>query len=275
MIHLNPMIKITFTFVLVSAMMLAGCRNHKSREIKADYKNLYDRYRVDGSFVLYDQDKETWTFYNKDQYTVPYTPASTFKICNTLIGLETGVIKDENFILRWDGVVRRIPAWNQDQSLATAFRNSTVWYYQELARRVGSHRMKYWLDRANYGNADTSGGIDRFWLSGGLRMTEEQQVDFLRRLHDGRLPFSKRSVDILKKVMILEDTNGYILRAKTGWGIQDSLNIGWFVGYVETKGNVYYFANCIRTADGNNPDFARGRIEIAKEILAGLKITSR
>ena len=114
--------------------------------------------------------------------------------------------------------------------------------------------MKYWLDKANYGNADISGGIDKFWLSGGLRISTEQQIDFLKRLHDNTLPFSQKPMDIVKNIMIAKDTLGYVVRAKTGWGKQDNKDIGWYVGYVEKENKVYYFANCIQTTDSENKD---------------------
>ncbi|MBK8852777.1 MAG: class D beta-lactamase [Saprospiraceae bacterium] len=138
---------------------------------------------MEGSFVLYDPQTAKYIFYNQDQYKQTFSPASTFKICNSLIGLETGLIQDENFIIPWDSVTRNL-VWDKDHDMKTAFANSTVWYYQELAKRVGGQKMKYWLDKTNYGNADTSGGIDRFWLTGGLRISPEQQIDFLKRLHD-------------------------------------------------------------------------------------------
>jgi len=183
--------------------------------------------------------------------------------------------KDENFIIPLDSVIRRIPAWNKDQNLRTAFKNSTVWYYQQLARRVGGEEMKYWLDKANYGNADTSGGIDKFWLSGDLRISPEQQIEFLKRLHDNTLPFSQRSIDIVKNIMIAKDTLGYVVRAKTGWGKQDNKEIGWYVGYLEINNKVYYFANCIQTANSENKDFTRARIDIVYQILDELKITKK
>lgn len=241
-------------------------------EIRDDFKQFYDVYNVEGLFILYDQKDNKYIEYNQSQLKQEFTPASTFKICNSLIGLETGVIKDENYIIKWDSVKRRIPAWNQDQDLKSAFKNSTVWYYQELARRVGGKRMKYWLDKADYGNADTSGGIDKFWLTGGLRITPEQQIDFLIRLHDNKLPFSQRSIDIVKSIMIAKDTLGYVVRAKTGWGVQNELNVGWYVGYVEINDNVYYFANCVQTKDSDNKDFVKARIEIVYEIFDELKI---
>jgi beta-lactamase class D len=252
-----------------------NCHQNQTTETRVDFKKFYDQYKVDGSFVLFDQANDKYIFYNQSQFKHPFTPASTFKICNSLIGLETGVIKDENFVISWDSVTRQITAWNQDQDLKTAFKNSTVWYYQELARRVGGERMKYWLDKSNYGNADTSGGIDKFWLTGGLRITPEQQIDFLKRLHDNKLPFSQRSMDIVKKIMIAKDTLNYIVRAKTGWGDQDNQNIGWYVGYVETSNNVYYFANCIQSSSDDNQDFAKARIEILYQILTEMKILNQ
>ena len=154
-----------------------------------------------------------------------------------------------------------------------AFKNSTVWYYKELARRVGKEKMKFWLEKAQYGNADTTGGLDLFWLKGGLRVTPEQQIDFLKRLRNNKLPFSKRTVDIVKKIMITKDTLDYVIRAKTGWSDEDKRIVGWYVGYVEKNNNVYYFANCIQSTDLENKDFARARIEITYRILSDLQVT--
>ncbi len=127
--------KILLTTLLVSILAL----NIYSQitEERNDLKKFYDEYNFEGSFVLYDQNNDKYIFYNEPQFKKLFTPASTFKICNSLIGLETGVIKDAGYVLPWDSVKRWIPAWNQDQNLEAAYKNSTVWYYQELARRVG------------------------------------------------------------------------------------------------------------------------------------------
>lgn len=171
--------------------------------------------------------------------------------------------------------MRKYPKWNNDHDLKTAFKNSTVWYYQELARQVGGQQMKYWLDKTNYGNTDTSGGIDKFWLTGGLRISPKQQIDFLKQFHDNQLPFSQRSLDIVKNIMIAKDTLGYTVRAKSGWGSQDNKEIGWYVGYFEKNDKVYYFSNCIQTADLNNKDFAKARIDIVYQIFDELKILNK
>jgi beta-lactamase class D len=267
--------KHTILLLTLAVFGLTACKQKQATDIRDDFKKYYDQFHVDGSFVLYDQQNDKYIYYNQEQTKQTFTPASTFKICNSLIGLETGVITDENFVIPWDSVIRQNPNWNTDHNLKTAFKNSTVWYYQELARRVGGQQMKYWLDKANYGNADTSGDIDKFWLTGRLRISPEQQIDFLKRLHDNQLPFSQRSVDIVKIIMLAKDTLDYVVRAKTGWGGQDNKDVGWFVGYLETKDKVYYFANCIQSADLNNKDFANARIDIVYLILADLKLTDK
>ncbi len=155
-----------------------------------------------------------------------------------------------------------------------AFKNSTVWYYQELAKRVGEKRMKNWLDSVQYGNGDITGGIDGFWLWGKLRITPNEQIDFLRRLHDNKLPFSKRSMDIVKDIMIAKDTLDCVIRAKSGSGKQDEQYVGWYVGYVTTTDNVYYFSNCIQSFD-KNPEFGKARLDIVNNVLDELKILKK
>ena len=257
---------------LLIFFILTGHAKSQNIESKDDFKKYYDQYNVDGTFVLYDQSNDKYVCYNPSLINHPFIPASSFKIMNSLIGLESGVISDENFVIPWDSVIRQVENWNKDHDLKTAFKNSTVWYYQELARRVGGKQMKYWLDKVNYGNADTSGGIDKFWLTGGLRISPVQQIGFLKRLHDNALPFSQRSMDIVKKIMIAEETPDYTIRGKTGWSSMDNIDIGWYVGYLETNNNVYYFANCIQSADADNSGFAQARKEIAYKILNDLDL---
>lgn len=206
--------------------------------------------------------------YNRKDFDTPRTPASTYKIFNSLVGLESGVIKDENFMIKWDGKKRWKEDWNQDHTLQMAYDHSAVWYYQELARRVGGERMKHYLDTAGYGNADTTGGIDQFWLNNSLKITINQQVDFLSKLARNQVPFSQRSVDILKKVMIRQDSAGQVERAKTGWGfMDDSTNVGWYVGYITTAQDTLVFASCFQAPQPEPADFAQLRIEIARYAL--------
>jgi beta-lactamase class D len=173
------------------------------------------------------------------------SPCSTFKIPNSLIGLETGVIPDASFVLPWDGVRHQREEWNRDHDLRSAMKQSVVWYYQELARRVGPERMQKWVSALHYGNEDVSGGVDRFWLGSTLRISPDEQVDFLARLHAGELPVSPRSIAIVKDILLQDAPGpGFVYRGKTG-SCQDPgapQPHGWWVGSVEKEGSLTLYA---------------------------------
>lgn len=253
-------------------MAFFSCASPSEKHIYREFGKYYDLFEVEGTFVLYDLKKEVFTIHNAEVAAKPVTPASTFKIVNSLIGLETGVITDASFTIAWDSVIRDLPTWNQDQTLSSAFKYSAVWYYQEMARRIGEDQLRDWLEKLEYGNRDISSGVDRFWLSGSLQVTALQQVDFLARLYTNKLPVHDRSSEIVKEIMVEKDTLGYVLRTKTGWGNQDGNEVGWYVGYFETADNVYFFANCIFTADKENKMFLAARKEIADLIIKELDL---
>lgn len=194
---------------------------------------------VAGSFVLFDQNKNEWSIYNEKDSQRRVSPCSTFKILNSLIGLETGVVQDENTTFQWNGARYQIPAWNHDQTLATAFQASVVWYYQKVAAGVGKEKMQRFLDEAHYGNANVAGGLTTFWLDSSLQISPIEQVLFLRKLCASELPFSQRNVDIVKRIMVQTKGNGTVLSGKTGAA---GGHLSWFVGYLETADNVYFFA---------------------------------
>jgi len=231
----------------------------------------------DGAFVLYDLKRGRYVRYNEARCRERFSPFSTFKIPNSLIGLDSGVISDAEFVIRWDE--KKYPAferdtlpfsaWWQDQTLRTAFKRSVVWYYRELALRVGEKRMKEYVGKIGYGNGDASGPLNGFWLRNSLKVSADEQVDFLRRFYKEELPVSKRSVGIVKEIMTLEETPDYRLSGKTGGGpLGENRFLGWFVGYVETKDNTYLFATEIE-----GPTYLSirdERIALTKRILAGL-----
>jgi beta-lactamase class D len=221
-------------------------------ETRPDFEKYFSGYST-GAFVLYDLMNDRYTRYNPERCAERFIPASTFKIMNALGGLESGVIPDENYAIKWDGTHYDVPEWNQDHTLKTAFQVSAVWYYQEVARRVGQERIQQYVDAANYGNRDISGQIDTFWLEGGLRISADEQVGFLKKLYLGELPFSQRSMDIIKSIMVIEDTDEYTFSGKTGTALRVNPPVGWFVGYLETNNDVYFFATNIEleTALGN------------------------
>lgn len=236
-----------------------------------DVKKYFDEYDVKGSFVMYDMNNDKYFYHDSVRCNVGFSPASTSKIINALIGLETGVIPDENYVIPWDGVKRWVDAWNKDLDLKEAMRVSGVPYFQELARRVGYEKLTEMYKKLEYGNMDISGGVDQFWLSGALRITQMQQIDFLKRLYKEEMPVSKRSMDIVKGIIVLADTNGYVMRGKTGWSQSDTENIGWLVGWVEKGGNVYFYATNVE-GSLENKKFAESRRAITEKILKDLGV---
>jgi beta-lactamase class D len=244
-------------------------------QAQKDLQKHFADCQLRGSFTLFDYKNNKWTYSDENEADIATVPASTFKIINTLIALEERVIKDENEVLKWDGIQREISPWNEDTDMKNAYKNSTVWFYQELARRIGKERYARYLKKCNYGNGQLTSAIDRFWLDGSLRISPRNQINFLKNLYEEKLPFSKRSYEIVKRIMVQQapEVANYVLRAKTGWGKVEALDIGWWVGYVEKKDNVYFFATRVqKPVEITNEKFMECRKEITRNILAELNI---
>ncbi|WP_266169149.1 class D beta-lactamase [Dyella subtropica] len=230
-----------------------------------------------GTMLVYDEKADAWHVVDAERARHGYLPASTFKLFNALVALDTGAVKDEYELIRWDGKMRELAGapvaeWNRDNSLASGMRYSTVWFYQAVARRAGEQRMQAWINKEGYGNRDIGGGIDQFWLSGKLRISAEQQVDFLRRLADDKLSFSPRAQETVRRISITEAQPGYVLHAKTGFGSEAAQNatkdgLGWYVGWVERDGRRWFFALNVDLAKvGDAPK----RVVLAKQLLGQL-----
>jgi len=246
-----------------------------------DLKDIFDNH--EGCFVLYDVKNDRYIYYNDSICKIRYSPCSTFKIPNSLIALESGVANDENYMIEYDSI--KIPSepwmlesepfkyWLQDHSLKTAFKNSVVWYYQELAARIGAERMNKYINLINYGNKDISSGVDEFWLCGSMQISANEQVEFLKKLYSKQLiGFSERSQQIVKGIMLYESTDKYKLYGKTGGGdCWENKVIGWYVGFLEANDNTYIFAMNIKA--NNFSYFANNkRITLTKEMFKILDI---
>src|SRR6202035_818784 len=173
---------------------------------------------------------------DKNRSAEPKLPASTFKIANSLIALETGVVQDpDKDVFKWDGVKRDIETWNRDHTMRTAIAASAVPVYQEIARRIGAERMQKYVDLIEYGHRDIGGGIDQFCLTGNLRIDPVQQVDFVDRLRRGALPVSKRSQELVRDILPVAKVGDTIIRAKSGLlGAEiGKPSLGWMVGWAE------------------------------------------
>ena len=231
-------------------------------------QKYFDDLNIKGSITIYDYKNKKWYYSDKKDSEKRTLPASTFKIPNSLISIEEYAVKDENEVLKWDGVIREFPAHNADTDLKTAFKNSTVWFHREMSRRVGIDKYRKYLKEFNYGNQKLSGKPDYFWLDNTLVISPAEQINFLSGLYEEKYPLSKRTYNIVKNVMIEKKTDSYTLRAKTGSGLVKTLDIGWYVGYIETKDNVYFFATrLLQDEPYKNDDFINLRKTVTFNIL--------
>ncbi|NOT50305.1 MAG: class D beta-lactamase [Chitinophagaceae bacterium] len=240
-------------------------------------KKYFDENKVQGCFGLMDNGTGKFTVYNLKRYRdSSFLPASTFKIVNSLIGLQTGKIVNDSMIIKWDGVKRWKEDWNKDLTMYEAFRVSSLPYYQEVARRIGKDTMQIWLDSLGYGKKDQKdkviirSAIDSFWIDNSLKITPDQQLGLVKQLYFDQLPFFKSYQEVVKRAMLFEDNATYSLSYKTGWGTNEKDNyIGWIVGWIEENKHPYFFVLNIESAD-KNIDIVAVRMKILKDILKEL-----
>lgn len=215
----------------------------------------------DGTMVLKNLKNDNIYVYNRERSTKELTPESTFKVPNSLIGLETGAVRDEYEVKRWDGVIREFEGWNRDHSLASAMRESAIWYYQDMARDIGTNKMQNYINQMEYGNGDISGGIDKFWLDSTLKISASEQVDFMEDLVEEELPFNEKNQKTVKRMMIQDEQDGFTLHGKTGTRLSD-MGLGWYVGFVENDKGIWVFAVNI---DGSGTEAKNIAVEVLKE----------
>ena len=254
-------------FVLLIA--LASCSVNRAK-VDDSLKKYFDDNKVEGCFTMLSNTDGKVTVYNLAMDTARVLPASTFKIANSLIGLETGVIADEKMVIKWDGIKRSVEAWNKDMTMEEAFKVSCVPYFQEVARRIGKDTMKLWIDSIGYGNKNLGDKIDSFWLNNQLKISPDEQLGLMKRLYFDQLPFQKRTQQIVRDVMLQEDNTAYSLSYKTGWGFDEkNNNIGWVVGWIEENKHPYFFVTLVKSADPAI-DMKTVRLNITKGILKQL-----
>lgn len=267
--------------IVLFSLILLTCDLFGQKIDTIDLRPYYGEFV--GGFSIYDLTTDKYIQYNSEHCKKRFSPCSTFKIPNSLIGLETGVIADTGFVIKYDCNLHPKDSfllanepfkyWYQDLSLKKAIKFSCVWYYQELARRVGQERMRKMVNTLDYGNNDISSGLDTYWLCGSIQISINEQIGFLKRLYLHKLQgFSDKNIDAIKSIMLYETTSDYKLYGKTGGGdCWDNKVIGWYVGFVETKSGTKIFAMNIIV--NNFSDLKNNfRIELTKEILKELKI---
>ncbi|MDX1936055.1 MAG: penicillin-binding transpeptidase domain-containing protein [Flavihumibacter sp.] len=259
------------------ACLLVSCSTNNVTEDES-LKKYFDSAGVTGSFGLFDNGQGSFTIYNLPRFRdSAYLPASTFKIVNGLIGLETGRITDSSTVFKWDGVIRVLSngdtmhAWNKDLRFDEAFKVSAVPYFRELARRIGKDTMQRWLDTLGYGatfkKPVIANNLDTFWLDNTVKVTADEQLGLVKKLYFDQLPFQKRSQKIIRSVMLQKEDANYSLSYKTGWAKNEAgKDIGWVVGWIEENKHPYFF---VLQLENSNPafDMKTGRLTILNNIL--------
>jgi beta-lactamase class D len=267
-----------------SNVLVSPSKNAKedSIQVVVALNEYFNKYGVKGNITLYDNNKGIFITNDSVDMRAMYYPASTFKIINLLIALETGVIRDINEIIKWQGNIPDTtryglrPSIYHDMSVKEAFTVSAGWAFADLAKRIGRDKYVYYLKACNYGNAAYLGeGVD-FWNFGPLQISPLNQVQFLKRLYEGAVPFSQKNIEILKELMVTEKTMEYVIHSKTGWSKQEDKELGWWTGYLEKEGKVYFFATRITQPSKNSSSFdnkfGKSRKEITFQIFKDLKI---
>ncbi|HET9481204.1 MAG TPA: penicillin-binding transpeptidase domain-containing protein [Candidatus Polarisedimenticolia bacterium] len=218
----------------------------------------------EGCFLLKDLRTDAVESFNPERCSRPFSPCSTFKIPNALIGLETGVLTGPDHLMTWDGTRSEREVTNRDHTLRSAMEHSVVWYFQRVASGIGKERMRRHLATIGYGNQDLSGGLTRFWLGSSLAISAEEQLAFMERLAEGDLPFSSGALDAVRTILVLRSDGGAVLRGKTGSGRGDPDDLGWFVGYLTNPDGAWAFA-CNVSGRGAFGTRARSIVEAVLE----------
>lgn len=241
--------------------------------VRPELARAFEEERIQGGIALFDTATNELFASDPALARQPFHPASTFKIPHTAIALELGLLEDPESRMPWDGQYSTNAEWNRDHTLRTAMQVSCVPCFQRIARSIGPEREREWLQKLDYGNRDAGGKIDTFWLTGALRTSEIEQLDFLRRLDTGKLPISTRTLDIVKDVIALDVRESYVLYGKTGLigPPEVEAEVGWFVGFVALEKRSVYFATVV-TGHPADVDVMPVRRRVTERVLRGLGV---
>ena len=223
-----------------------------------------------GSFVLYDQSADKWNIYNMEHASTRVSPNSTYKIYDALLGLESGIITPEHSTFTWNGEPCPFESWESDQDLTSAIHNSVNWYFQAIDSQAGFQSVKTFLQTINYGNQNTGTNLNLYWTDFSLKISPIEQVELLQDFYQNNFHFDSKNIQAVKKSLLLSTTSSGSLYGKTGTGRVNGKDVnGWFIGYIETANNTYYFATNIQSSSDATGSQAT---EITESVLSNLGI---
>lgn len=246
-------------------LLIAGSSLEIAQAAELQFDDIFKAEKTNGTLVVESLGQQKIWVHNEARAAQPKTPASTFKIPNSLFALEAGAVANVDELVPWDGTMRSIEAWNKPHSLRSGIIVSSVPTYQELARRMGLDQMASFVAKAGYGNQKIGDVVDMFWLRGPLQISAYEQIAFLKRLEARALPFARDNLEATIDILEVDRGENWVLRAKTGWAINTKPSIGWYVGWLELQTDTYVFALNIDMLDSKI--HLNSRMAIAKQAL--------
>ena len=233
-----------------------------------DFSKYFGKY--EGSFVLYDLGNDAWSIHDIEHATLRVAPDSTYKIYDALFGLEEGVITPQDSFIAWNGENYPFEAWNADQTLQSAMASSVNWYFQSVDEQLGTTSVYDYIKKIGYGNENMSGDFSTYWMESSLKISPVEQVELLIKLQNNRFDFAPENINAVKDSICISSSDAGSFYGKTGTGRVNGQDVnGWFIGYIETADNTYFFATNI----GADSDATGGNAtEITMSILSDMNI---
>ncbi|HDG7310200.1 TPA: beta-lactam sensor/signal transducer BlaR1 [Staphylococcus aureus] len=267
----------TFFIMIIQSQFLMGQSltdyNYK-KPLQSDYQILDESKNFgsnSGSFVMYSMKKDKYYIYNEKESRKRYSPDSTYKIYLALFGLDRHIISDKNSRMLWNHNHYPFDSWNKDQDLNTAIQNSVNWYFERISNQISKNYTYDQLKQLNYGNKNL-GSYKAYWLEDSLKISNLEQVIVLKNMMEQNNHFSKKAKNQLSSSLLIKKNEKYELYGKTGTGIVNGkYNNGWFVGYVITNHDKYYFSTHLsdEKASGENAKLINEKILKEMGVLNG------
>ncbi|HDC3771916.1 TPA: beta-lactam sensor/signal transducer BlaR1 [Staphylococcus aureus] len=267
----------TFFIMIIQSQFLMGQSltdyNYK-KPLQSDYQILDESKNFgsnSGSFVMYSMKKDKYYIYNEKESRKRYSPDSTYKIYLALFGLDRHIISDKNSRMSWNHNHYPFDSWNKDQDLNTAIQNSVNWYFERISNQLSKNYTSDQLKQLNYGNKNL-GSYKAYWLEDSLKISNLEQVIVLKNMMEQNNHFSKNEKKQLSSSLLIRKNENYELYGKTGTGIVNGkYNNGWFVGYVITNHDKYYFSTHLSDEkdSGENAKFINEKILKEMGVLNG------
>lgn len=257
--------------LLISILVLVSA---SSAMAKPGIDSLFRAYNMRGSFLAYENKTNKYTVFYDARCKKVYPPDSTFQIVEALMALESSIVRDTSYMFKWNGNSTSTPQWDKDMSIAQAFRESAAPQFETLRSAIGAERILFFLDRFTYCENTLDSTIAEkmnvFWRNGDIKLTSYDQVHFLNSIHLNIVNAKKINLDMLKSMMLLEDTGEYKLYGKGGLVLAKK-SFAWFVGWIETAEKALVFAMNYDIREDGNTHYD-DRTKLVKDIFRYLEV---